>query len=416
MKGFTLVELLVVIVILSILGIAGVTIFSSVTKNAQDARKKSDIESIAKAYETNYNPLSGYQALSGDQFGDGVIPTPPEGGSYFNELQPNGGFRVCTAVNGGSNPCSSDSDTCFCKNSSQITYLASASSPSPSPSAAASVAPSPSPSPSPLPPPSPSPSPTPLPSPSAAPSVAPSPSPSPTNPLAHPLSCDPGQTLDVGLAGYWKFDESSGTNAVDEIGTSPATVVSGSFGAGYPNSTTMNFGNAVYLPGTTTNYVDLGNTSALNILGPITLSAWVSPTLTTGTTILVARTTGSVTTGQFEFYKSGANVSFRIGNGAAFSSSTFSNVFLSANTWVHIAGVFDGSTLRVYRNGVSSSAATFTGPQVSYNNNVKLGMRSNNSVPGASGELRMDDVRIYNRALSASEISALYNGGQGCLP
>lgn len=57
-KGFTLVELLVVITIIAILSIIGITIFTSVQKGARDARRRADIDSVAKAMEINYGRFS----------------------------------------------------------------------------------------------------------------------------------------------------------------------------------------------------------------------------------------------------------------------------------------------------------------------------------------------------------------------
>src|SRR3990167_6143097 len=92
--GFTLVELLVVIVILAVLGVVGISIFTGVTKKAEDAKRRADVEAIAKAYEANYNPSGGYQPLTGNEFVDGVIPKLPNGYDYpifFNNNL--GGFR-----------------------------------------------------------------------------------------------------------------------------------------------------------------------------------------------------------------------------------------------------------------------------------------------------------------------------------
>lgn len=50
-RGFTLVELLVVISIIAILSVVGITVFSGVQKNARDAKRRGDIDAIAKALE-----------------------------------------------------------------------------------------------------------------------------------------------------------------------------------------------------------------------------------------------------------------------------------------------------------------------------------------------------------------------------
>lgn len=81
-KGFTLVELLVVISIIAILSVIGITIFSSVQINARDARRKGDIDAIAKALEANKVPGSQtYNVLANAQFAGGVIPADSVNGS-----------------------------------------------------------------------------------------------------------------------------------------------------------------------------------------------------------------------------------------------------------------------------------------------------------------------------------------------
>lgn len=81
-QGFTLVELLVVVSIIAILSVIGVAVFTSVQKNARDARRKGDIEAIAKALEVN-KTSSGYVVLASTQFTNGAIPlTDPQGNTY----------------------------------------------------------------------------------------------------------------------------------------------------------------------------------------------------------------------------------------------------------------------------------------------------------------------------------------------
>ena len=133
-KGFTLVELLVVISIIAILSVIGITVFSGVQKGARDAKRRSDIDAIAKALEVNYGQcaqqgLGGgpYCAFYGTWFSSGAIPVDPKvdqsklgtfgidrndssnfGYMYVGLLQPQGGrsattYKVCAdleSING----------------------------------------------------------------------------------------------------------------------------------------------------------------------------------------------------------------------------------------------------------------------------------------------------------------------------
>lgn len=76
-KGFTLVELLVVVAIIAILSVIGLTIFTSAQSNARDARRKSDVDAIAKALETNKPVASIYYKSPTDEtwFSGNTIPT-----------------------------------------------------------------------------------------------------------------------------------------------------------------------------------------------------------------------------------------------------------------------------------------------------------------------------------------------------
>ncbi len=76
-RGFTLVELLVVIAIIAILSVIGFTVFTNVQKGARDAKRRVDIEAISKALEVN-KTSSGYQTLNPAWFSGAAIPYDPK--------------------------------------------------------------------------------------------------------------------------------------------------------------------------------------------------------------------------------------------------------------------------------------------------------------------------------------------------
>lgn len=87
-KGFTLVELMIVVAIIAVLSVIGVTIFSGIQKDSRDARRKGDIDAIASAMEANYGKTTAgqYAPLAATFFASGTIPVDPTASS----ANPNG--------------------------------------------------------------------------------------------------------------------------------------------------------------------------------------------------------------------------------------------------------------------------------------------------------------------------------------
>jgi hypothetical protein len=74
---------------------------------------------------------------------------------------------------------------------------------------------------------------------------------------------------------------------------------------------------------------------------------------------------------------------------------------LPLNTWSHLAVTFDNSTLRIFVNGVQVGSRAVAGPLLTSTGVLRFG---GNSIWGEYFAGRLDDIRIYNRALSAAEI------------
>ncbi len=106
-------------------------------------------------------------------------------------------------------------------------------------------------------------------------------------------------------------------------------------------------------------------------------------------------------------YRSDQTASFEVyrpSTGGAASSVT-----IPLNTWTHITGSYDGSTVKVYINGVLSGSGTFAGGYTPSTIPMQLGKASWTN--GEYSYAHTDEFQIYNRTLSASEIGAIYNAG-----
>jgi hypothetical protein len=73
---------------------------------------------------------------------------------------------------------------------------------------------------------------------------------------------------------------------------------------------------------------------------------------------------------------------------------------LPLNTWTHVAATYDGATLRLYINGAQVSSQPHSGAIVTSTGALRIGGDS----AGEYFQGLLDEIRIYNRALSPSEI------------
>lgn len=153
-------------------------------------------------------------------------------------------------------------------------------------------------------------------------------------------------------------------------------------------------------------YADMGNGSSLNITSAITISAWIKPGVIQEQYI-VAKYPGDDVLSGYNLLIADNELYFRLGDGALRHQLNLTGG-LSAGSWYHIAATWDGSTMLLYKDGSQISGSTsFVGTMGTNSNNVAVGSRAGSSYYWNGS---IDDVRIYNRALSSTEVSDLYNG------
>jgi len=166
-------------------------------------------------------------------------------------------------------------------------------------------------------------------------------------------------------------------------------------------------------------WVDVPNVAALNPTGPFSVECWVKASSqqffpqvlvvdkshgwTDGTGWAIQ--TGTDGTAAF-FYGTGGNS----GSPANFHGvSTLTSIL--DNQWHHLAGVWTGTEIRIYEDGVLQNTLPLTTPPANNTRDVEIGRSWGGGSPSRFFHGLIDEVSIYNAALTANEIAAIYGAG-----
>ena len=160
----------------------------------------------------------------------------------------------------------------------------------------------------------------------------------------------------------------------------------------------------------TDDYVSVSDDSSLDITGALTLSAWVYFDSSDSKGIIGKWGTNTSTNRSYLMRKITSAIEFYTGNGSAIDASTSASI--SAG-WRHIVCVYDGSNKKIYVDGEQSgSDSAYTETLLSGSGDVEIGSYGgSNFYPNS-----IDEVKIYNRALSEPEITKNYKHGKGKHP
>ena len=220
------------------------------------------------------------------------------------------------------------------------------------------------------------------------------------SPAAPAMAFDAGPQPD--LAGWWPFDEGSGTVAYDASGNENH----GEF-----------VGNPLWVPGiiggalqfTGSDYVNCGNGASLNIRDQITIAFWFQV---------------EAFSNEWEAFMSKGDGAYRASRSGGTGNATHMGItggnYFDAPTvitdgqWHHYCGTYDGSAAIIYIDGVEDGRQTYTG-QIGDSSTYDfwIGNNSQNTTRFLHGLL--DDVRLYSRALSPEEIRIVMAGYAGTI-
>jgi hypothetical protein len=214
--------------------------------------------------------------------------------------------------------------------------------------------------------------------------------------------CPPGDsTATCGPVGEWNFEEKQGTTANDSTGNgNTGTLTSG------PAWTTGKIGAGVSLDGVD-DYINVPFSTSLDFSGTnkMTVSTWYKTSeVKSDAFIVIHNSTGA--TGRILEMASG-RLYFQLGNGTTLVSVSDPAVTADGK-WHYGVATYDGSNLRLYRDGllVATNAQTGNLPTTSAGNLIGQG---NNSLRYFTGQL--DQIRFYNYARSAAQVAWDYNRG-----
>ncbi|MEK7096321.1 MAG: LamG domain-containing protein, partial [Patescibacteria group bacterium] len=240
------------------------------------------------------------------------------------------------------------------------------------------------------------------------------------------FNVSPTKYLTDGLVGYWTMDGSK-----VNWKTGAVTDSSGRGNTGFVKLMATGTAPAIGRVGQALNfdgvddYVDVDNPAVFGLMSSISVSAWIYTSVdgSVGGDIVNKRSLGGSAFGwAFKRIDTGAlRLNFVMDHATTDLTVTTNNNALVINQWQHVVATFASSTVQnlatdvhIYVNGIEASYATQTNG---------VGARKDDSsrdltISGHGGNLgelfngKIDDVRIYNRALGANEVQRLYNIGR----
>lgn len=223
--------------------------------------------------------------------------------------------------------------------------------------------------------------------------------------LAAPVSL---AALDDGLAGYWKMDSGSGSTAFDDVGGEDGDITGASW-------TTAKFKSGLYFDGSG-DYVALSDWRVFDGSSSVSVSTWINPSSLSysddGHFSNHAQLVGKQGQGSDDNYELAlldtgeAGVYVDNGNNIQVTGGS-----IDTGSWYHVVSTYGDGQLELYVNGDRVASSSASGSLVSNTHPLEFGGDSGGNYGGGNYywyDGKMDEIRIYSRELSSSEVQDLY--------
>jgi|GEM_PF-1286092 len=221
--------------------------------------------------------------------------------------------------------------------------------------------------------------------------------------------------------GWWKFDECEGETLYDSSGNGNNGTWSGAgdgtqtsvgtcttSGAWY-NGASGKLNSSLNFDGTD-DYVAISDVSEHKPTTQMSVSTWVKTTdVTQSYAMFLTKSTTGGNGWNLRFDSTTGKPMFTIYVGGSYvdQDDYTTSIACQNNAWCHVVGLYDGSTVKTYVNGKLSGSFSTSGDITPQATTTFIGKRSD----GYSFSGQVDDARIYNYALTATQVKELYNGG-----
>jgi hypothetical protein len=215
-------------------------------------------------------------------------------------------------------------------------------------------------------------------------------------------------SLTGGRVFEWNFDEGAGTTTVDKTGTNTGTLING---PAWKSGSNCVSGSCLEFDGSN-DYVSVPDVPSLEIAGNLTLSFWVKPDVLSNNFMpIVTKEYAKEWLVAVDVRSGIKTLAWRHGDGTV-ESISFDNVFTDGEIWYHIAcsRTFSPKTLTCYKNGVKLGTVPYVKDITSGKKPLTIGSGYSYYYKGL-----IDEVRIYDSALSLSAIRKDYIAGLGQL-
>jgi hypothetical protein len=212
-----------------------------------------------------------------------------------------------------------------------------------------------------------------------------------------------------GLVSYWKFNEDpSGNNAADEKGLHALP------NTGVTQDASGKIGNAYAYSGTSSYTAEL-DSADYELTSALSVSLWMKSSTASTWKCLISNYDSSVLENGWDLMITNTDIlSWSVRN----DTQTPDNMYVEGSvdvvdgTWKHVVATFDGTYCRIYVNGTADGTSSAWNHPIKYvdsNNFFTIGRREIANLYTGS----IDEVGIWNRALTQTEITSLYNSGSG---